>query len=819
MVTGLSSLYLLLCHIPITFMGFIKHPLFTWMPRFGQVLQGLYWPAFLLALFYLNTGPQKDRAQRLTKYFVGAQAAVGFAILVPALVFPETALPFFAWPLLFGPNLTGATGDMSSYVAALICLLPLLWMGFIRLASDAPAQAALPARPCGLPVFLSSAVFLGVLYTIQSAVLYHLSSSAFLKEAAASVVLHGIVFTAIFAVLRIGDRFAERTRNPWATWLAMRAVAAVALLYVVARKVLLYSIAFNNDLADLYSVLASVAVVVYVAPTVIARHRREAEASPADGLGPAFLARQALVLLAALGIYLLALRLVRFDWNQLIASLSTLAVWGLAFWFFAGFRRKPAPAYSARSLALLAAPTVLAIAGLVVLASGAASAAPAAIQEALDRYAGFDPSIYVMENVFRPTVNDSADTDYYRFLNRHANIEAPVAAPDITFVENFAAARAPRPNIFLFVIDALRRDYVSPYNPRVSFTPSIQRFADESVVFNDAMTLYGGSALAEPAIWSGVQEIHKHYPDPLSRMNALAKMLEADHYHAYIPYDFILLPLVPETRNVTPLRKGHKAWEESEFGAVLADLEQELLNRKDPERPVFAYSQPVNVHSLMIGNRKEAAKHAHPGFHTEYAFAVEHVDQEFGQFVQFLKDHGMYDNSVVILTADHGESLGDWGRWGHIGISPEILRIPLIIHVPERLKKEMVWDVKQPVFLEDITPSLYALAGHPPMEGHEMFGHSLFTRSAGEQTRPVPDHYLLMSSYMPMFGILSGDEKSLYVVDASLHRSYFYDLQHDPGASENRITAALKKKYEKLVREDLLKIDAFYRVDLAEHHN
>ena len=53
------------------------------------------------------------------------------------------------------------------------------------------------------------------------------------------------------------------------------------------------------------------------------------------------------------------------------------------------------------------------------------------------------------------------------------------------------APAALRPHIFVFVIDSLRRDYVSPYNRQVSFTPALERFARESTVFERAFTRYG----------------------------------------------------------------------------------------------------------------------------------------------------------------------------------------------------------------------------------------------------------------------------------------------------------------------------------------
>jgi hypothetical protein len=69
-----------------------------------------------------------------------------------------------------------------------------------------------------------------------------------------------------------------------------------------------------------------------------------------------------------------------------------------------------------------------------------------------------------------------------------------------------------------------------------------------------------------------------------------------------------------------------------------------------------------------------------------------------------------------------------------------------------------------------------------------------------------------MSSYVPVFGVLSQDRKSLFMVDATLHRNYFYDLERDPSALKNEVSPALRDKYEAILREDLLRVDRFYSV-------
>ncbi|HKT48964.1 MAG TPA: hypothetical protein VJV96_01640, partial [Candidatus Angelobacter sp.] len=140
-----------------------------------------------------------------------------------------------------------------------------------------------------------------------------------------------------------------------------------------------------------------------------------------------------------------------------------------------------------------------------------------------------------------------------------------------------------------------------------------------------------------------------------------------------------------------------------------------------------------------------------------------------------------------------------------------------IIHLPEKLKANLTWDANRPAFLQDLTPTLYYLLGHKPARPNDLYGRPLFTHTAKEQDGPRPDHYLLMSSYLPVFGILSGDESSLYIVDAAAESNYFYDLRKDPQATTNRITASLRKKYAEQLKGDLEKIDRFYGTTDLDH--
>ena len=66
-----------------------------------------------------------------------------------------------------------------------------------------------------------------------------------------------------------------------------------------------------------------------------------------------------------------------------------------------------------------------------------------------------------------------------------------------------------------------------------------------------------------------------------------------------------------------------------------------------------------------------------------YAAEIYYTDFMIGKLLAFLRDKGIYDNSMIIITSDHGEHLGENGRFSHqLSIKEELLRIPLLIKYP-----------------------------------------------------------------------------------------------------------------------------------------
>ncbi len=519
-------------------------------------------------------------------------------------------------------------------------------------------------------------------------------------------------------------------------------------------------------------------------------------------------------LLLALGVALLfGLKIARFDWNQLFQQLGAILTAVLVF----------TPIYLSQSATagphswsprLFAAPLVLlALFRLwgtpLPQPSKSWLARPAA--SAVAAHTGFDASALLVANLLRPSAGN--EESIYRILLANSNIPhaVKVDAKDLRFADPLTPSTVDRPDIYIFVVDSLRQDYLGAYNPRVTFTPNLDRFAAESTVIPRAFTRYGATGLSEPSIWVGGMLLHKQYIVPFHPLNALQKLVEADGYRPYLSMDSILDVVVKPTPDLVRLDAGIGTGD-LRLGATLKDL-QGKLDQAPKNRPVFIYTQPQDLHISSISREGKDIPRGedYPGFYAPYASRLRRLDAEFGAFIQYLKDRGRFDRSLIIFTADHGDSLGEEGRFGHAyTLFPEIMKVPLLLHVPEKLRAGLVMDPKQAAFLTDITPTLYYLLGHRPLAADPVLGRPLWTQTQAEQDRARRDHHLIASSYGAVWGILSGDGKTLYVSDGVNFADHCFGLGSDPKGTRIPVTPELKQRYDRLILQEIDHLNAFY---------
>jgi hypothetical protein len=131
------------------------------------------------------------------------------------------------------------------------------------------------------------------------------------------------------------------------------------------------------------------------------------------------------------------------------------------------------------------------------------------------------------------------------------------------------------------------------------------------------------------------------------------------------------------------------------------------------------------------------------------------------------------------------------------------------MHLPENLKGKVSSDSAELAFSIDITPTLYYLLGHRPVQANELFGTPLFTETVAERKRDPGAAYLLASSYGPVYGILSQGGRRLYVADGVNYRDYLFDLS-PKGAAQLPVDTSVERQQNDLIREKIRGMDRFY---------
>ena len=801
----LTSIYCLLAWIPFTYQQIVKGGLLPALTVFVMWHSKIYWAALALAAATLARDLRRPGTRVPAIGFLAAHAAAG------------------AW-LVEHPLLAGLHNEIRSFYWSLAALAPLGWLaaldwtGHWKTIEWAEFHRAEDNRI--FHAAWQSALFLSVVY----AAVFQLRSTVPIGAAgnsmalAATLVSHLTVLFGVFVGLHLIRSVASLTPWPSPVEFVLCNALAGGVVWASIRVLVFKPISFDGPLATLSATALSIVIMATLSGFSL-RFWRASDRGPATGLALATLAftlgrfrshaAQAVKLAAIATLAcILAVNTAVMDWNYLVQKLTVLFIWALAFSSIYAWRRAaPMPAGDAatgrgRMLALV----VLAMIGYRMTAS--AMAPRPQLGAALESYAGFDVSFRIIRDMLSPPPRDNS---FYSFLRASTNIPRSVQVSPVNVeMARLATSGKPQPNIFMFVIDSLRRDYLGAYNPSVDFTPNLDSFARASVVFRNAFTHYGGTGLAEPSIWVGGMTLHKQYVTPFYSMNSLQKLIRAEKYQPFISMDTILNTAVEPMPNLIEL-DHNKLNMDFDFCGTVSELESKLEGDR-AGAPVFLYTQPQNLHISVI--QRQGAKSidggAYPGFYAPYASRLKRIDGCFGQFVKFLKDRGLYDNSIIVFTADHGDSLGEQGRWGHAySLVPEVVRIPLLVHLPRGFE-HYHYAPNTVAFSTDLTPSLYYLLGHPPSLKNEIYGRPLFTETEDELALSHRDTYMIAASYAAVYAILSDEGRSLFVADAVNEQDSYWEMD-DRSNRSGWLSGRVQEKGQKLIREGITRINELYK--------
>jgi len=807
---GLTSGYCLLTYNAFAYRQFLKPRLIVWLTDFVAWHHVWYWLALGITALSMAT---ELRGQRGPARWVG-----GSYLVVAALAGVALSLE---------PLMPQVENNWRGLLFAMLALLPLVWLAVYDHVCSRGRVSLSPSSL--LRVFRGGLLAGALIWAVHSLWVpwrldrtgdIVLSGGDVAFGMAVSAIAHLMASTAValVAVLALGAVKRVSTDARLEYW--MLALLAWAAIAAGGYRIVFAPLAFTGALA--WFVASSFAGTLVLVWSGVARRLTtsrsaavfavDAWLSPLPGIRSPLASAVAFSVLVVLTFATIG-ALEGADWDFLMQKAWVGFFWAAATSYANGMLPAKAASLTWRSIA---APSIVA----AVLFVGEGRLEPRLVEWAratrfvpdfiLEGYVSADPSFLLLRDLLR--VESADDAAFYRYLRANSTVQdADVQPVSVDFVPSFTASSgAPRPHIFVFVIDSLRRDYLSPYNPRVTFTPSIDRFAKDSVVFERAFTRYGGTGLSVPALWAGGMLFHKQYVTPFTPMNALMKLLDADGYVRVMSMDSVVAQLLPRDGALVELDRQTDIVD-YDLCQTLDELQMKMEAGVGQERPIFAYSLPQNLHISRIRFKPAPTDSTYAGFFGQAAAQIQHMDGCFGTFVEALNKDGLYDNSLIVLTADHGDLLGEFRRWGHSYLmAPEIARIPLIVHLPPSLRERFAVDPTGVALSTDITPSLYALLGYHPADLGALFGRSLF-HDRSEPIRPPADRpRLLASSYGAVYAVVRDQGRRLYVADGVNNREYTYDLS---GTAPLRIgiNPNDRAKDRGFIRQQLDELASLYR--------
>ncbi len=189
-----------------------------------------------------------------------------------------------------------------------------------------------------------------------------------------------------------------------------------------------------------------------------------------------------------------------------------------------------------------------------------------------------------------------------------------------------------------------------------------------------------------------------------------------------------------------------------------------------------------------------------------YYASISYVDAQIAKLVATLRATDLADDTVVVLTSDHGDFLGERGLWYKMSYRDPAARVPLIIHAPQRFSPRRV---ATPASLADLLPTFLDIAEDKGSEAlaSRIDGRSLapFMHGAGEDDAVVFGEYLAEGVGAPMYMLRQNNFKFVACGDDP---DQLFDLSADP--DENINLAAAPDHAARVTR---------YRALLAERFN
>jgi arylsulfatase A-like enzyme/Tfp pilus assembly protein PilF len=309
------------------------------------------------------------------------------------------------------------------------------------------------------------------------------------------------------------------------------------------------------------------------------------------------------------------------------------------------------------------------------------------------------------------------------------------------------------PNVIVITLDTTRADRMGFLGSKRGLTPNLDAMARQGVVFTRAYSHVPLTTASHATIFTGTYPQFNHVNDfgvPLSPK--LPYLPDLFHQHGYQTGAFVgSLILDPLDGTAPGFDRGFDVYDASfRLRRHGADRYKTVERRAEvvvshalgwlsqvANKPVFLWVHLYDAHDPYdppSPYKERFASHLYDG---EIAYA----DACVGKLLDALRQHGLYDETLIAVMADHGESLGAHGENTHgVFLYDETIHVPLLIKLP--LNRAAGRRVDARAGLVDVAPTILTAAGVMPPA--EMQGRSLIEfkatadSSTGNAARPGP---------------------------------------------------------------------------------
>jgi arylsulfatase A-like enzyme len=324
------------------------------------------------------------------------------------------------------------------------------------------------------------------------------------------------------------------------------------------------------------------------------------------------------------------------------------------------------------------------------------------------------------------------------------------ATPELVPVQRAAQRRT---NLILISLDTLRADRLGAYGYTARPTsPHLDRFAARAVRFDNPIAQAPWTRPSHRSMLSGV------YPASLAGLERrpLADVLWRAGYST------AALTAGGQVDARFGFDAGFERYEVESKWVRTPERALEMID-EEPRRPFFLFLHTYEIHDPYEDTRFVAPGacpalggtftalyyKTHRGRVTEeekgcvaamYDGDIAFTDEKLGRLFARLDAAGRMDDTIVVVTSDHGEQLWEHGGWRHgNSLYEHQVRVPLLVYLPEPVRERFASgtpgrrpgsEVESPVALVDLAPTFYELLGVPVT--HAMQGESLVPLLAGK---------------------------------------------------------------------------------------